>query len=99
MNFDLVVAALGCALAVATFFAGRAAAKRGEGREAGEMAMNIKHLVADVAEIKKSLSDNVLRLEGRIDQLSVIVSEVTAAATRAESIARAANSRIDRMEK
>lgn len=99
METSVIIGVLGLALSAAAFFVGRGAAKKGEGREAGEMAMNIKHLVADVAEIKKSLSDNVLRLESRIDQLSVIVSEVTAAATRAESIARTANSRIDRMEK
>ncbi len=99
METSVIIGVLGLALSAAAFFVGRGAAKKGEGREAGEMAMNIKHLMADVAEIKKSLSDNVLRLEGRIDQLSANVSEVAAIAVRAESVAKAANTRIDRIDK
>ena len=65
-----IIAIVGCAISLASFYIGRATAHKTEGKEAGSLATDLKYIKESVERIETRLNDDVKRLEGRIDELS-----------------------------
>ena len=66
MDTNLLIALIGCALAVGTFFIGRQTSANNTGREWGELKSDLKHIKDDVKEIKDTVSTSVEGLRKEI---------------------------------
>ena len=72
---DAVLALLGAAVAVSTFFIGRLSAARTTGAEWGRLKADIGHIMRDVADLKSDLlrsttrqDKELCRLDERLDE-------------------------------
>ncbi len=93
-----VAAAISCltaALAIATFFIGRQTAAKNDGKEAGALSKDVEYIKNSVNRIETRLSDDVKRLEGRIDEQGKQIATVSGEAARAHESAKSAHHRID----
>ena len=67
MELGVVIAVIGCALSVATFFVGRISAEKKEGREAGELAKDIEYIKKSVDRIDRRFDSDLPSLESRLN--------------------------------
>ncbi len=95
LEISLAIAAIGCALSVATFYIGRQSATRNEGKEAGSLLTALKYIKESVSRIEQRLNDDVKRLEGRIDEISTQFLTIANAATKAYESTKSSHKRID----
>ena len=66
MDTNLLIAIVGCVVAVATFFIGRQTSAKNTGQEWGELKSDLKHIKDDVKEIKETVSTSVEGLRKEI---------------------------------
>lgn len=66
MDTNLLIALIGCVVAVVTFFVGRQTSANNTGREWGELKSDLKHIKDDVKEIKDTVSASVEGLRKEI---------------------------------
>lgn len=95
VDINILIAVLGSCLSVATFFVGRQSAAKSDGREAGAWATDLKYIKESIERIENSLNDNVKRLEGRIDEISVQITAATGTAVKAHESAKSGHKRLD----
>ena len=95
VDINLIIAVLGGCLSAATFFIGRQTAARSDGRESGALVTDLKYIKESVERIEERLNDNVKTLEGRLDEISVQITNVTSTATKAHEAAKSCHKRID----
>lgn len=79
IDITILIAVLGFALSVGTFFVGRTTAAKNSGQEDGEMRANVRYIresvdkhdkkLDRVAENYESLKREVVELRGRLDML------------------------------
>ncbi len=81
MNIDMAVliAVIGCALSVGTFFIGRVTAAKSDGKADGELRANVRHIkdtvdkqdqkLNDIAENYSDLKDEIAKLKERLHVL------------------------------
>ena len=81
MNIDItiLIAVIGCALSVGTFFVGRMTAAKSSGQEDGEMRANVRYIresvdkhdrkLDRVVENYEALKREVVELRGRLDMV------------------------------
>ena len=94
-NASLIIAGLGLAFTILSFFIGRQSAAKNEGKEAGSLSTDLKYIKDSVERIENRLNDDVKRLEGRIDEQSNLVVGASKEAARAYEVAKSAHKRID----
>lgn len=82
-------------MSVLTFFIGRTTASKTEGKEAGSLITDLKYIKQSVDRIENRLTDDVNRLEGRIDQVSKYVTTAVSTSARAHECGKSAHKRID----
>lgn len=92
---NVLIAVIGCVVSVATFYLGRQAGARTEGRETGSLFTDMKHIKESVERIESRLNDHVTRLEGRIDEVSKQLNATTGTAARAHESSRSAHHRLN----
>lgn len=85
----------GVLVAMLTFLIGRQTAAKLDGKEQGKISTDLEYIKDSVNRIDKSLTDNVKRLEGRIDEQSAIAISISQLAGRADEKAASAHKRID----
>lgn len=59
MDTNLLIALIGLALSITTFFVGRQTSAKNTGQEWGELKSDLKHIKDDVKEIKDTVSTSV----------------------------------------
>lgn len=82
-------------VSVLGFWFGRQSAARSDEKEQGEISSDLKYIRESVNRIDKSLTDNVKRLEGRIDEQSSLAISISQIAGRADEKAASAHKRLD----
>lgn len=102
VDVSILIALIGCALGIAGFFVGRAAANKKEGEEAGEMRSDVKHIREKVDKVDQRverfdtrLKNEVNRLSGRIDEQGLQLMQVTQIATKALASSKSSHKRQD----
>jgi len=94
-DIGMIVAVVGCTISVASFYIGRATANKAEGKEAGSLATDLKYIKESVERIESRLNDDVKRLEGRIDELSNQMVNISSTASRAHESAKMEHNRLN----
>ena len=94
-DVSTAIAVIGCVVAVMTFYIGRQTAQRAEGKEAGSLAKDIEYIKDSMTRIENRLNDDVKHLEGRIDEISRQMTEVTGTAARAHESAKMEHNRLN----
>jgi len=95
IELSTMIAVAGIVLSVATFLIGRLSAAKSEGKEAGTVATDLQYIKKSVERIERQLTDDVKRLEGRIDEQSTQMVALGQAAARAHESAKSAHKRLD----
>lgn len=95
MDIPTMTAIISVALAIGTFFIGRQTASHSAGEEAGAVTTDIRYIKESVDRIEGRLNADVARLEGRMDEQSNQLTQVSATAARAQESAKSAHNRID----
>lgn len=98
--YDIVVIAtvVTASIAIASFIIGRTTAKHGEGKSAGEMAANIKHIYTSIAKIENSINEMRARQEKRDEKDEAWRVELIDRVSGVEESAKSAHKRIDKLE-
>ena len=91
----VAVGIIGCVIAVVTYFAGRQSAGKAEAREMGSLLTDLRYIKDMVDSINRRLGEDVGRLEGRVDQVSKQLSDVSETAGRAHESAKMVHSRLN----
>ncbi|HQD31452.1 MAG TPA: hypothetical protein PLY59_07650 [Clostridiales bacterium] len=94
-ELSTVIAVVGCALSLASFYIGRATAHKAEGKEAGSLATDLKYIKESVERIETRLNDDVKRLEGRCDEMSRQMVTISGAAAKAYESAKMEHNRLN----
>jgi flagellar basal body-associated protein FliL len=87
VDINVLIAILGIAMCIATFFIGRSSAAKQQGTQEGVIATEIKHLRDDVTEIKGMMTSSNNKIEGRVNELSSQLSSALVAAATAQKSA------------
>lgn len=95
VDISILVAIVGACVSAATFFIGRQTAARSDGRETGALVTDLKYIKESVERIEERLNDDIKRLEGRIDEISMQMANVTGTATKAYESAKSCHKRVD----
>ena len=95
IDISILIAVIGVVLSIATFYFGRQAGAKQDGKSAGALETDISYIKESVQRIETQLNRDVQRLEGRIDEISKQMSIISNTAGRAYESARSAHNRID----
>lgn len=82
-------------LSATTFFIGRQSASKAEGKEAGSLAKDIEYIKDSVERIETRLNDDVKRLEGRCDEMSNQMVNISGTASKAYESAKIVHNRLN----
>jgi hypothetical protein len=94
-DLSITITIVGLLLSVATFYIGRQTASKNDGKAAGALETDLKYVKESVGRIESKLDRDTQRLEGRIDEISRQMSEISIEASRAHESAKSAHNRID----
>ena len=89
IDISILIAVIGVVLSIATFYFGRQAGAKQDGKSAGALETDISYIKESVQRIETQLNRDVQRLEGRIDEI------ISNTAGRAHESAKSAHNRID----
>lgn len=67
VDISLLIAVIGCAVTVISFFVGRQSASKNEGREAGSLSTDLRYIKESVERIESRLETDVGRLDNSIN--------------------------------
>ena len=95
IDISILIAVIGVVLSIATFYFGRQAGAKQDGKSAGALETDISYIKESVQRIETQLNRDVQRLEGRIDEISNQMSIISNTAGRAHESAKSAHNRID----
>ena len=97
MSTDLTVfiTVAGLLISVATFIIGRQTASKNDGKAAGALETDLKYVKESVGRIESKLDRDTQRLEGRIDEISKQIVEISNEANRGHESAKSSHNRID----
>lgn len=95
IDISILIAVIGVVLSIATFYFGRQAGAKQDGKSAGALETDISYIKESVRRIETQLNRDVQRLEGRIDEISNQMSIISNTAGRARESAKSAHNRID----
>jgi hypothetical protein len=97
MNVDIgVCVAVGSLLlAGASFYIGRQSSAKKEGKEAGTLQTDVVYIKESITRIETSLTNNIARLDGRIDEISGQLAGAMGLGNKALENAKSAQKRID----
>lgn len=95
VDINILIAIIGGCISVAAYLFGRQSAAKTEGEKDGAWATDLKYIKDSIERIENSLNDNVKRLEGRIDEISVQITTVTGTAVKAHESAKSGHKRLD----
>ena len=68
IDISILIAVIGVVLSIATFYFGRQAGAKQDGKSAGALETDISYIKESVQRIETQLNRDVQRLEGRIDE-------------------------------
>ncbi len=71
-TLSIVIAVIGCLIAVVTFFLGRQSASKTEGREAGQILSEIGYLKRGIDDIKSDFKDQCKSADVLRDRVTII---------------------------
>lgn len=71
-TLSIIIAVVGCLVAVVTFFIGRQSASKAEGREAGQILSEIGYLKRGIDDIKSDFKDQCKSSDVLRDRVTVI---------------------------
>jgi hypothetical protein len=94
-DYSEVITVAAFAMSAATFWIGRQTSSKKEGESAGAQAKDIEYIKQSVNRIESSLTNSVMRLEGRIDEQSGQLLTVATTSADALSSTKSAHHRID----
>jgi len=95
MDIPTIAAVISVALAIGTFFIGRQSASHSAGKEAGAFATDLRYIKESVDRIEGRLNADVARLEGRIDEQTNQLAQLSGTAVRAHELAKSAHQRVN----
>lgn len=98
--YDIVVIAtvITAGIGLATFFLGRLSVKHSEGKSAGEMAADIKHIHTSIAKIENSINEMRARQEKRDEKDEEWRVELIDRVSGVEESLKSAHKRINKLE-
>lgn len=94
-DLSIFITIVGLMLSVATFAIGRMTASKNDGKAAGALETDLKYVKESVGRIESKLDRDTQRLEGRIDEISRQLAEISGEASKAHESAKSAHNRID----
>lgn len=83
------------AIAIATFFLGRMSAANENGQRSGQLATDIEYIKKQLDKIDSSMDKNINNLNGRVDEISAQLIEISKMASKADQSSKSAHNRID----
>lgn len=69
MDTSILIAIIGCALAILTFYLGRMSAAKNDGEEWGELRTDLKYMKSEMSDIKKMLETTQAHTNEAIDKM------------------------------
>ena len=95
INVGACIAAGSFILAAAAFFIGRLSSAKSEGKEAGTLQTDVVYIKESITRVENSLTNNIARLDGRIDEISGQLAGAMGLSNKALENAKSAQKRID----
>lgn len=71
-TLSIIIAVVGCLLAVITFFIGRQSASKQEGREAGQMLSEMGYLKSGIDDIKAEIKEQRKTYEALQNRVTIV---------------------------